>query len=119
MTDTARSQLRPVDVIVIFAILIVLGSLLLPAVKSGGRPPSKVMCESKLRMLGVAMLSYHEAHKQFPPGIISGGEVSVPFGGPAPSYVARSKRCDNPGIAQTSALTLILPFLDDRSAFDA
>jgi len=114
-----RTKLRPLDVLVIVTVLLVVGSLVVPALVELRNQARRTNCERNLAALGKAMLSYHELERTFPPGIIAGGEVSVPFGGPAPSYVALSKRCDNPGIAQTSALTLILPFLDEERTYMA
>jgi hypothetical protein len=70
------------------------------------------------------MFSYHEAHRTFPPGILSGrmddenrtrkkGTLGLTF------YVAQKDRCEDPSVPRASALTLLLPHLTDRGADEA
>ena len=128
MSDAVRNRIRPLDVIVIVAVLLVLGSLMMPAVVSVGHVRREAGCEANLRALGLALLSYGKAHRVFPPGIIAGvppenrkrdGWLFYDHSREIAEYVAKREQCDYPGMAQTSGLTLLLPYLGEKAAYDA
>jgi hypothetical protein len=125
--EPQRLRVRPIDVLVIAAILLIGFSLMLPAVVTIGHVNHEVRCETNLRALGTALLSY-AGYKVFPPGIISDvppsnrrsdGWIFKDNRRELPEYVAKSEQCDNPGMVQASGLTQILAFLGETAAYDS
>lgn len=63
-----RRAMTLVELLVVIAIIGVLASLLLPAVQQAREAARKLVCQSNLRQVGIALHSYHQALKSFPPG---------------------------------------------------
>jgi prepilin-type N-terminal cleavage/methylation domain-containing protein len=57
-----------VELLVAIAIVAMLVALLLPAVQAARESARRANCQSRLRQIGLALLAYHNAHGQFPPG---------------------------------------------------
>jgi len=97
-----------VELLVVIAIIAVLIGLLLPAVQSAREAARRSACSNNSRQLGVALLNYHDANKKFPPAgylELASNNTSVPVGG-------NSRR-------HWSWLTLVLPFMEETSLYDA
>ncbi|MEN1678808.1 MAG: DUF1559 domain-containing protein [Planctomycetota bacterium] len=57
-----------VELLVVIAIIATLVALLLPAVQSARESARRTECMSRLRQIGLAALSFHEATQSLPPG---------------------------------------------------
>src|SRR5690242_19924544 len=71
MTRTARRRRRKggftlVELLVVIAIIGVLVALLLPAVQAAREAGRRAQCQSNVKNVALAMLTYHDAKQVFP-----------------------------------------------------
>lgn len=71
-------------------------ALLLPAVQAGREAARQQASMDNLKQIGIALHSYHDTHKTFPPAFIADGS----------------------GRPRTSWRTLILPFMEQKTLYD-
>jgi prepilin-type processing-associated H-X9-DG protein len=98
-----RERRRPrgytlIEILVLFAIIGVLLTLLLPAIQAARQAALRASCQNSLKQLGLALHTYHDSHETFPPGRTRG-------------------RGPNPG--GWSALAQILPHLEQQMVYNA
>jgi len=101
-----RRAFTLIELLVVIAIIAVLIALLLPAVQQAREAARRTQCRNNLHQIGLALHNYHDTHRTFPMGIVITRRSTL------------SSNNDTYGQA-TTWLTLILPFLDESSLYNA
>ncbi len=83
-----------VELLVVIAIIGILIALLLPAVQAAREAARRMQCTNNLKQIGLAMHTYHDALRIFPPGCVLSSRGHTWY-------------------------TFILPFMEQRSLYDA
>lgn len=60
-----------IELTVVLSIIVILISLLLPAVQQTRELARRAQCQNNMRQIGVALANYHEAFRVFPPGTVN------------------------------------------------
>jgi prepilin-type N-terminal cleavage/methylation domain-containing protein/prepilin-type processing-associated H-X9-DG protein len=89
-----------VELLVVIAIIGVLASLVLPAVQAAREAARRTQCANNQRQLGLASHTFHDTHREFPPGLRQ-FEVSSP-----------------PRFRGTSVFTYLLPHLEQGNVLN-
>ncbi len=96
-----KSGFSLIELLVVFAIISVLISLLLPAVQQAREAARRSQCKNNLKQIALALHNYHSAHRTFPPGWIGTRD-----GQPAPT-----------GTSGLGWGALLLPMLEQAAMF--
>jgi prepilin-type N-terminal cleavage/methylation domain-containing protein/prepilin-type processing-associated H-X9-DG protein len=106
--NSCRSGFTLVELLVVIAIIGILIGLLLPAVQAALESGRRAACINNMKQIGLATKSYETSQRQYP---VNWGVVQT-IGTPTNGFGASSTSMG------TSWLTLILPYMDDKTLYD-
>jgi prepilin-type N-terminal cleavage/methylation domain-containing protein len=111
-----RTAFTLVELLVVVAIIAILIAMLLPAIQRARESGRRAQCSSQLKQLSLAVHSYLERNKVFPPGTISACPGTGP-NAPYPYHVNDSagELYDNSvylGLHGTSWILRVLPYME-------
>ena len=111
MSPNSRRGFTLVELLVVIAIIGVLVVLLLPAVQAARESARRSQCTNNLRQIGLALHTYHDMFRLFPPSYLI-----VPGGGGAMGPPDPDNGDAGPG---WTALMLILPQIEQSNLYNA
>ena len=100
-----------VELLVVIAIIGILIALLLPAVQAARESARRSQCQSQMKNLALALLTYHDTHKEFPPGFNVPGDINT--------LVKGTKNLGNGRLLYPNWAVLTLPFIEEQPLFDS
>src|SRR5207247_7938784 len=100
-----------VELLVVIAIIGVLVALLLPAVQAARESVRRSQCMNNLRQIGLALHTYHDTFRVFPPSYLT-----VPGGSPSMGPPDPDNGDAGPG---WTALMMILPQIEQGNLYNS
>ena len=107
-----------VELLVVIAIIGVLTALLLPAVQAAREAARRAQCTNNLKQIGLAMLNFHNANKNFPPCAVATKLACVPPDCAQIDVWGAAKGTYGNNGQGTSWMLAILPFMEETALYD-
>ena len=85
-----RGAFTLIELLLVITIVGILTGLLLPAVQAARESARRMHCTSNLKQLGLALMSYHDAHGTLPSGYVSNVSSAGVETGPGWGWIAMS-----------------------------
>ncbi|HVT27174.1 MAG TPA: DUF1559 domain-containing protein [Lacipirellulaceae bacterium] len=114
--DSSRRGFTLVELLVVIAIIGILVALLLPAIQAAREAARRVQCINHMKQIGLAILNYESARKQFPLAYTP-NYTGVPKKGTCASPQSGVAAISN-DLAQHYILSFILPYMERQSLYD-
>lgn len=106
-TRVAPRGFTLVELLVVIAIIGILVALLLPAIQSARAAARRSQCQNNLKQIGIALLNYHNAKREFPEGMY--------FDVTSPTQIPPA--ADSPYF-RPNWIIKILPFMEEQAIYD-
>ncbi|MEI6239216.1 MAG: DUF1559 domain-containing protein [Planctomycetia bacterium] len=114
-----RAAFTLVELLVVIAIIGLLVGLLLPAVQSARESGRRMTCTSRLKQLGLALHTYHDAYRVMPYVSNSMMVQITASGGYCTNWSGGGGDCSSPQTWKAHTWTeLVLPFVEEQSLAD-
>ena len=102
--NVPRKGFTLIELLVVIAIIAILIALLLPAVQQAREAARRSQCKNNMKQFGLALHSYHDVAKTFPPALIGSGRYT------AAAYANIEPK-------NTTGWILLLPYLDQSPLY--